>query len=1705
ETNKRTEVNRIVQSVAKCTHQGKWNIPIPHLIYFCNDYDVSQILLQDTPTSAERPITQITLNTPSENHAQYRQRQQRNQYSAAESTPGFFVSASVRADSDDNDDVDDDNDDTLETVASEQEDARNRNLEKTRKKRISKLKLEILKLKRKHAITMAHKKHLPNLSSLPLRKRRMLCKYRKSCYSSDQHPLETLYRTTLQQLATPREVCLAIQQNAHHYAAGQQHQAPAPSHSGEPLNDLALKVFCKYRKSCYEQVLGVSYDERVKKAAQKARKTHRVLTAKNTMMAYGTKVRKKRTLKEIAEIALKHADEREKRGAQRPKPKMAIVEKKLNELEEKRIKQLKCKYRKSCYETGIVSIVQQQPHYHGLVSDLYEFMIEYIPLPSMLATNETTAAENVTTSDKDEEYKKKLFCKYRKSCYATKVKPLIGAEEKFNYLHMVVKQEAEIPIQMKCHYRKSCYETGIVPTLRWSKPKEEDKTEVKMPWKEMPRSVAELKVRCHYRKSCYLQHAGEQTYLEHMEKAGEIPEPEQWIEVEKQIQQAKLPMNHAPTEDDTVKPKVQQEPKESEVKIEGGEEETVKPKTVSKRRKQKARKEPSTVDEEKQEPSSEVSDEETEEAIPTAAKPHRKYSIIASENKTPPVHGHHKYHPLRHHLEQIKLQRKHARMMAKRKHIIITQLTVPQQKLLCKYRKSCYETGVLPLQVAPKVEREPCDETETKELSEAEIKILCKYRKSCYDEIGAQYEQEQYEASAKKHRTLLSGRGKLHLVHVHKKRSVKEIAEIALERIDKRIEKVAQLSKPKMAIVEKKLSEADRDMRRRLECKYRRSCYETGEKPKIDFGDNWFMRMYRFIVRHVHTPGEESIANVSFAQLDDDHKKLYCKYRKTCYESGIKPFIDHEERFTYRYVIHKEEAAIPLEIMCHYRKSCYETGIVPDLRTAPHYLSEIEQPASPPVKKLVETILQLKVHCKYRKSCYVNITKEYPEIKHLLPTPPPPPPPKKRVVIPASKLASKKAAKAPQLEPEPTSTKPPKIVAEMAEQEELGGVPEEKQLEENVTSAEEKLPEVEDVAGEKQLEENITLADEKMPEEVAEKEMPATKKRAKPQKLKPTAPKPDERLEKKPKIAVDKKRKVAAEAEVPPESTPPPSKTIKKQKPIEKKEKTKPVNVTTTEKLKKAKPAKMETKKEKEVEKKPEGKEQKKEEPQKRVKTDEKPATPAPIKEIKKEEPKAKKVKPVESVTTQEPVVVQMVTDTQQVEEEIQNETKPVEAVQEKPFVKIPENVTKVRRPFEIRKKPQLSVPHREIRYIPPPPDESEIVEKKPTIKEVHIEGVLDTLEEKLRCKYRKSCYHNRTLPHPFEGFKIKHITKKEEQHQPLKYRCKFRKSCYESGVLPPIGDTFTVQHLVVVKDEHKPIALRCKYRKSCYETGEVPKIDQQYHIVTAIKNLLSEFYAETEEIRREMSEEERKLTCKYRKSCYATGKLPQIEVETIKTIADTMKESELSVHLRCKYRKSCYANYGIPVKDSKRTRKGAEAVIEQQPTPTSGKEQVKVRVTGDERAKLLEGAGTAEELAALDEEEQQQQRGKKSAKKGKKSAEKMKQPPVDEKEAKYMQIAVPPVVTTRAKPLSAAKKLKCKYRLPCYDGVPLHKLIYQPPQKPELAIKQFKRADGRPCTIYHLSCRRMAGLPIKERAPIGPNGRRLCRKKPKVEKATPI
>ncbi|KAF7632393.1 hypothetical protein Mgra_00008175, partial [Meloidogyne graminicola] len=92
--------------------------------------------------------------------------------------------------------------------------------------------------------------------------------------------------------------------------------------------------------------------------------------------------------------------------------------------------------------------------------------------------------------------------------------------------------------------------------------------------------------------------------------------------------------------------------------------------------------------------------------------------------------------------------------------------------------------------------------------------------------------------------------------------------------------------------------------------------------------------------------------------------------------------------------------------------------------------------------------------------------------------------------------------------------------------------------------------------------------------------------------------------------------------------------------------------------------------------------------------------------------------------------------------------------------------------------------------------------------------------------------------------------------------------------------------------------------------------------------------------------------------------------------------------------------------------------------------------------------------------------------------------------------------------------KLKCKYRKSCYNNIENreeNKLIKESKQKKIILttinplINNNSINDVEKCNKWRISCKQILGLPIKEKVPIGINGKRLCRKKKENEEEKAI
>ncbi|KAE9417023.1 hypothetical protein Angca_000210, partial [Angiostrongylus cantonensis] len=300
------------------------------------------------------------------------------------------------------------------------------------------------------------------------------------------------------------------------------------------------------------------------------------------------------------------------------------------------------------------------------------------------------------------------------------------------------------------------------------------------------------------------------------------------------------------------------------------------------------------------------------------------------------------------------------------------------KKQACKYRKSCYETGIKPVIDDNSIfnfrhwwpeenEAEDEDKEEVKLFNENEdlplLKLHCKYRRSCYQEHGIPFKEKSEDEERKKpvlaYKTVPLQHGK--------KKTLKEIAAEALKKVEESTEKAAK--RPLVKIVEKQMTAMEEKLSEKLHCKYRKSCYETGEIPYIE--ENWSLPLP---IKIFSTESVDSENNqINFDELEQLEKKLYCKYRKSCYETGVKPDIEPEifiNSLKDLTTIHQQvETRKPsLQEKCKYRKSCYETGIVPDINP------KLEAVISKEVSSVIPTNTQdLRLLCKYRKSCYAEV------------------------------------------------------------------------------------------------------------------------------------------------------------------------------------------------------------------------------------------------------------------------------------------------------------------------------------------------------------------------------------------------------------------------------------------------------------------------------------------------------------------------------------------------------------------------------------------------------------------------------------------------------------------------------------------------------------------------------------------------------------
>lgn len=241
-------------------------------------------------------------------------------------------------------------------------------------------------------------------------------------------------------------------------------------------------------------------------------------------------------------------------------------------------------------------------------------------------------------------------------------------------------------------------------------------------------------------------------------------------------------------------------------------------------------------------------------------------------------------------------------------------------------------------------------------------KLFCKYRYSCYEEneLNNLLKDEKY----KKQTNILISKPSSSidtLSEVETPLTVQEIAELAVEDLneqEKRINGKSRISK-----AEKNMQNAQEKLKQKINCKYRKSCYNNGKIPKIEKSKFkiWFPTFNNYLEKSATIIKKK----VDFEELEKGQMKLYCKYRSSCYKSGIKPKI---EEFHYKEIIEtiKEEKERPLKERCKYRVSCYKSGVLPIKLNS---VDSIKKKTDTPILTTKE---QLKLYCKYRKSCYIR-------------------------------------------------------------------------------------------------------------------------------------------------------------------------------------------------------------------------------------------------------------------------------------------------------------------------------------------------------------------------------------------------------------------------------------------------------------------------------------------------------------------------------------------------------------------------------------------------------------------------------------------------------------------------------------------------------------------------------------------------------------
>ncbi|KAL3095458.1 hypothetical protein niasHS_007557 [Heterodera schachtii] len=823
---------------------------------------------------------------------------------------------------------------------------------------------------------------------------------------------------------------------------------------------------CRYRISCYEKEgMDLLMSKRQKQ------RTNTLLSGK-----LAPPKGKKRTMKQMAKVAVKGVRRREAEGKTKRRMGERDGETVLANYWSEREKKLRCKYRRSCYETGQKPSIARSALALWLSGDeAEEERSGGGEEKGAQKRRERTETEGKAEWEAMGERQQKAYCRYRKSCYQSgsrttaesrewhwvdldigtgltdkvseywaklrrtvkgrKEKAPEGEEEKKREEEMDW-EEAQKRKKLDCKYRRSCYESGQLPeALKQQKVAEEAEREERlMGGKKVPTSVRELKLYCKYRKSCYVASAtaarmakpgaessgnrtnGERRETEEIEKIVEDGQrrAEQQTKSAKnsdklrdrkeegdrdEIQERKRNERRRKAkgkeendaEEEEAKEEEEEEHKEDrrkeeklDVESEGTEEdkeekekekeeeEVGKRERKKRQKKQKKNCSPEKLVKEKKEKLEGCREKKDEGEKASSVKEDEK----KSENDDDEKEGEKDTNKKAEEEEMEKMRKKPKRRKMKRKRNGAAQLKKHFYEMDEEKKDKEEEKEVEKEVNGKKKERKKKMEEEEKKREE-EKEEREEDEKEEREEEGNKREEEKEEREEEEKEEREEEEKKREEEKEEREEEEKQIEdEEKPKRISKKRKKykveAVQVKEEKTKIWERKWQGLSRE--ERLECRYRKSCYATGTKPTIrrwatreegdedeKRGHGWEEWHNLWVTMAIKNEVKEEKAIEGWHGMDEWHKKLKCQYRKSCYERM-------EQR--------TEDDGTANETQRNGRKEAKQrekpkkvAGIT--RKTKARETDKRKREETRQREAILKSIdLGTKLECKYRKSCY---------------------------------------------------------------------------------------------------------------------------------------------------------------------------------------------------------------------------------------------------------------------------------------------------------------------------------------------------------------------------------------------------------------------------------------------------------------------------------------------------------------------------------------------------------------------------------------------------------------------------------------------------------------------------------------------------------------------------------------------------------------